>query len=208
MKKIALSIFALLSFSVLNAQTTQGDVIVDVYGGYPNWANVLLWSNYKGNDATVTNYSVKGSPLSYGGRFEYMTAPNFGLGLDVGMETSGFQFNYEKQDTITNQPLTYVASYTAQKTRAMIRMNFHFTQTEKMDAYFGVGAGYKNVKRTIKSTEPNYDDSDISVEGALLPIAFRAAIGSRFFFTPHFGGMLELGLGGGGLIQFGLTGKF
>lgn len=208
MKKLTVLILSIVSIGRLTAQTTEGDVIVDVYGGYPNWANVLLWSNYQGTDATVSNYQVKGSPLSYGARVEYMTAPNFGLGLDVGMETSGFEFNYNKQDTLTNQVLTYHASYTAKKTRAMIRMNFHFAQSEKVDAYFGVGAGYKYVNRSIVSNEPGYDNNDLFVKGAMLPLAFRASVGSRFFFTPNFGGMLELGLGGGGLIQFGLTGKF
>ena len=194
-----------MSAASLFGQTTKGNVIVDVYGGAPNWGNVLFKALK--NDTSMNNdFRVNGGPLSYGARFEYMLAENFGLGIDANYEVSGFGFNYQGTDQNTGTPMTFTYDYTAKKIRAMARMNYHFAQTELVDAYFGVGAGYRHVSRQTNDSG-NYDVGSVNF-GGVNPIAFRVAVGSRFYFTDMLGGMLEFGLGGGGMIQFGVSAKF
>jgi len=206
MKK--LTILTVLVFMVTGsvfAQTSKGNVIVDVYGGAPNWANVFFKA-LQNDSATNSGFKTNGGALSYGARVEYMMADNFGLGVDANYEVSGFGFNYQKQDQNTGTTITHRYDYTATKIRAMVRMNYHFAQTELVDAYFGVGAGYRNVTRkTVDSGD--YDSGNLNF-GGINPIAFRVAVGSRFYFTDVVGGLLEFGLGGGGMIQFGVSAKF
>jgi len=201
-----------LSMSSLNAQTQveQGNFIIDPYAGIPNWANSILYNQYDGDDATVHNYKINGGLLSYGGRFEYMISDNMGVGADVNYEVSGFNYDYDTvvyNATTTNyDPVTYNLDYRAKKLRAMFRLNYHFVQNDRVDAYAGFAGGYKYVNRVYTTSNPNgYDDN---LSGALIPVAFRIAIGTRVYFTDNIGAMVELGAFGGALLQFGVSAKF
>ncbi len=215
MKKIFTIIgISFLSVSSLQAQTPveQGNFIIDVYAGIPNWANSILYNNVE-PDATQTdvrNYKLNGGLLSYGGRFEYMVADNFGVGVDVNYEVSGFNYDYTTQEyndvTMQFENRDYNIDYKSKKLRAMARLNYHFVQNDRLDAYAGFAGGYKNVNRSIATNDANYDDG--SINGALIPVSFRVAVGTRIYFTNNIGGMIELGAGGGALLQFGLSAKF
>lgn len=220
MKKIFTIISAItLSISGVSAQTpvTEGNVIIDVYAGVPNWANSLLYNQYdnsNSNATAVSNYKVVGSMLSYGGRAEYLIADNFGVGMDVNYEVSGFNYDYLNAvyDTVTfvttSTPYNY--NYSAKKLRAMVRLNYHFVQNDRVDVYAGFAGGYKYVKRvgTETNTITNIETNDASLSGALIPVALRLSIGTRIYFTNNIGAMIELGAFGGGLLQFGLSAKF
>jgi hypothetical protein len=148
--------------------------------------------------------------LSYGGRFEYMVADNMGIGADVNYEVSGFNYDY---DEITGydgggNPIysTYNIDYRAKKLRIMARLNYHFVQNERVDVYSGFAGGYKMVNRFTETTDPSYNDEELN--GALIPVTLRLAIGTRVYFTDNIGAMIELGAFGGALLQFGLSAKF
>ena len=215
MKKIFTIIgAAILSVSSLNAQmpVEQGNFIIDVYAGMPNWANSVLYNNAEpdASQTDVTNYKINGGFLSYGGRFEYMLADNFGVGVDVNYEVSGFNYDYKSStyDTVTMQYNNgnYNVDYKAKKLRAMVRLNYHFVQNERIDAYAGFAGGYKNVNRKFTTNDPN--NTGNSFNGALIPVTMRLAIGTRIYFTNNIGAMIELGAGGGALLQFGISAKF
>lgn len=220
MKKIFTIIGAIcLSISGVNAQmpVAQGNVIIDLYAGVPNWANSILYNQYdeSNSDATaVSNYKVVGSMLSYGGRAEYMVADNFGVGLDVNYEVSGFNYDYMNSEydsvTFTTTSTPYNYNYSAKKLRAMARFNYHLVQNDRVDVYAGFAGGYKYVKREATETNKitNVETNDASLSGALIPVAIRISIGTRIYFTNNIGAMIELGAFGGGLLQFGLSAKF
>ncbi len=208
MKKILTIITAALLSSTLNAQSpvTTGNVIIDPYIGFPQ-------SNATRSEPTgAMNYKLNGGLLSYGGRVEYMVAENFGVGVDVNYVKSGN--NYDYNDTLYSvntgmydSLVSYNYDYTAQKTRIIARLNYHFVQNDRVDAYVGFGAGYKFAKRVWTLEDPNAS-YDANLDKALVPVAFRVAIGTRIYFTENIGAMLELGAGGGGILQFGLSAKF
>ena len=100
---------------------------------------------------------------------------------------------------------TETIGYDAKKLRIMLRLNYHFVQTENVDVYFGVGAGYKSAKRTFYTN--GTVDAGASIP-SLIPVAFRVALGGRYYFHPNIGINFEIGAGGGGIIQGGLAIKF
>lgn len=193
-----------ISLGINNTTSAQGvekgNIIINPYIGFPT-GNAWL-----GNTANEVNFETKGLPISYGGRFEYMLADNFGLGLDVNYVISGYEYTLEDYQTNSTTGLSEdaVYSYTAKKLRAMARINYHFSKTDNLDLYIGLGAGYKSVSREFKvDIDDDYDESF----SALVPIAVRAAFGGKYFFSDFIGGSFELGIGGGGIIQVGVAVK-
>jgi len=219
MKKLLLIAGFSIGLVAVNAQIMRGDFIIDPYIGVPNWANSLLYSQYDGTNTSVANYKTIGSALSYGGRLEYMIADKVGIGADVNYEVSGFSFDYVdyQYDGSGNIILdmngnamqtSYTDKYTAKKLRAMLRLNYHFFQSDRVDVYSGFAAGYKSVNREFTTTPSNPTSTNDSFNKALVPVTARLAIGSKIYFTQNIGAHVELGVFGGGLIQFGLSAKF
>lgn len=219
MKKLLLIAGFSISLVAVNAQIMRGNVMIDPYIGVPNWANSLLYSQYDGSSSEVTNYKTVGGALSYGGRFEYMIADKVGVGADVNYEVSGFSFDYVDYQYDASGAIiydmngnamqtSYTDEYTAKKLRAMFRLNYHFFQSDKVDVYTGFAAGYKSVNREFTTTPSNPYSTNDSFNKALVPVTARLAIGSKIYFTQNIGAHVELGVFGGGLIQFGLSAKF
>ena len=218
MKKLLLIAGFSIGLVSMNAQIMQGNFIIDPYIGIPNWANSLLYGQYDGSSSTVSNYKTIGSALSYGGRIEYMIADKVGVGADVNYEVSGFSFDYTDYQYDASGAVIYVNGdpqfrsytdkYTAKKLRAMFRLNYHFFQSDKVDVYTGFAAGYKSAKREYTTEPSNPMSTNESADKALVPISTRLAIGTKIYFTQNIGAHVELGVFGGGLIQFGLSAKF
>ena len=218
MKKLLLIAGFSIGLVSVNAQIMKGNFIIDPYIGVPNWANSLLYGQYDGSNPSVTNYKTIGSALSYGGRFEYMIADKVGVGADINYEVSGLSFDYTDYQYdgsgdviyVNGDPqfTSYTDKYTAKKLRAMFRLNYHFFQSDKVDVYTGFAAGYKSVNREFTTTPNNPMSTNDSFNKALIPITTRLAIGAKMYFTQNIGAHVELGVFGGGLIQFGLSAKF
>lgn len=214
MKKILLfmSVLALGTNAMAQIQTQAGNFIIDPYAGIPNWANSTFFAKVDPDNSGATDYKVNGGLFSYGGRVEYMAADDFGVGLDINYEVSGFNFNdtvYEFNTTTSQyETAKYNYDYSAKKLRIMVRMNKHFVQNERMDAYFGFAAGYKVVNRAFVTNDPNGINEDDGGTGALVPVAFRIAVGTRVYFTSNIGAHFEIGACGGALLQFGISAKF
>ncbi len=211
MKKILLITgLGLILSTGLNAQSPvmQGSILLDPYIGFPT--SNALYNNAE--DANWTNYKVNGGQLSFGGRFEYMIADDLGIGIDGNFVTCGY--NYDNLDTMSiYDPNTgtysdsisaYNYDYTAKRARVMVRINKHIVQTETVDAYIGIGAGYRFINRTWQRDGVD----DLTQEEALIPIACRLGIGARFYFTENIGAHIELGALGGSVIQAGVAVKF
>jgi hypothetical protein len=201
---------ALSSISIAQTQVSKGDIIIDPYIGTPNWANSMLYNQINLDDSdNVTDYKLNGGFLSYGGRVEYMLSENFGMGVDVNYEVSGFNYNnvISEYDTVTNifTDATYNYDYKAKKLRAMLRLNYHFVQTDRIDVYTSFAGGYKYVNRISESNDPNYVNDELN--GALIPVSLRLAAGTRVYFTDNIGAHVELGIFGGALLQCGVSVK-
>jgi hypothetical protein len=219
MKKIYVLIFAVIGGVSAKAQMGQGNISIDPYIGVPNWANSLIYNQYEGDQTNIQDYQVVGSMLSYGGRIEYMASDKVGIGADVNYEVSGYSYKFDDYvydangnaqtdangDFLINQ---YQTQYTAKKLRAMFRLNYHFVQEEKLDMYAGFAGGYKSVNRASETNPTTSSYTDANLDGALVPVTLRIAIGAKMYFTQNIGAHVELGAFGGGLLQAGLSVKF
>lgn len=171
----------------------QGNMIVSIGYGAPNWSKLLFSS-------TGTYKILNGSGVGpIHGKFEYMVSDRFGVGLSVNHV--GMSMNYDVDDgfgTVYNYKLSY------NSTAFNIRFNWHFFNQDGFDMYAGAGVGYKVSKYAWDTTDPNGGNLDY---GSLVPIAMEVSVGMRYFFTENIGIYAEFGLTKS-LIQGGATFKF
>lgn len=195
MKKTTLILIAtalLLGFNsnAFSQSAKEGDVQVRAYYGYPYFVGAYLKAALE-NDSSATGIDVSNTN-HIGASFQIMVSEKVGLGLD---------YTFAKVSaTYIDGVDRYKASLTKHRITAM--MSFHFSNSETIDPYFNVGAGYK--LNQVKYTEPGYDDSEVLKNA--VPLSARLGIGLNYFFNDVVGLNAEVGLGGP-LVQLGLTFK-
>ena len=178
----------------------KGSVIVDAYYGFPNFGKAFL-SSIESNSAGVSTTAI--GPC--GARAEYMVADKFGIGADFIYNSMSGTFQVDSLNTDNTVYKSYDAKLAMQRYRVQLRMNYHFVREEKMDAYFGFGAGTNIRKYVYKNDMPNADT--FSESATLLPFSMRVALGMRYYFTNNIGLNTELGIGGQ-LVSAGLSVRF
>ena len=181
-----------------NAQAvSEGDVLIDVYGGGPNIVTSIIKTQIANSDI-YSNIQVNGVPC-FGGRVSYMVADNISVGIDGNYTSTLITYT----DTSVSTPYNY--NLYIPRVRIMARFEFHFNASEDFDFYLPIGVGFNSTKLKFTSNDPYA----VNVSNpTLLPIAFRLGIGGRYFFTDNLGLNLEFGLGGGPLVEGGLAFKF
>lgn len=202
MRKIKTMIVSAVLLSVSftsNAQVVeQGTILIDAYYGFPNLYKTALKTSYA-NGSGVNNIKVGGiGPV--GGKFEYLIADKVGIGLDFNY-TNTF-VSYSEYDSFDDMIYNYEVSRSV--LRIFPRFNYHFGNSDSFDGYAGVGAGFRNASWAFESNDPSFNNQ--SIDG-LVPVAFRLFVGGRYFFTDNLGLNMEFGLGGGALIQGGISFK-
>lgn len=192
MKKILLvACAAIISLSSFSQAWEKGDVAIDLYYGY--FGGGALVGTYALN--TNGEKSVLG-PV--GLRAQYMVATKFGIGIDASYQSakatwSGWDEDYINQD--------YAASYTVTKIKFMVRTSWEFVNTDKFTMNWANSVGYKSTSRLL-------DANESAVVGGGTPLAFRTALGMRFFLTENINIHADiLGIGGGGIVLAGLSFK-
>lgn len=203
MKKIILTIAVLItsltSFNSNAQAVKKGDVLVDTYYGVVNLFNLA----FKGTLGSVASNASYSSIDHLGVRGEYMLIDKFGIGLDI--DFNKVDVSYSTITTVNLNNVVYTYNIGSQNIRSSASFNYHFADSDKLDAYLGLGAGYNYRSYTSSSTEAGYS---YSASGAITPIAFKLALGMRYFFTDNLGANLAMGIGQGGLVNGGLSFKF
>ncbi len=195
---LAIFIFAtFFSFSAKAQSVETGNSIISIGYGFPNLGKSL----YKALSSN-TDYKVSGiGPLHL--KYEYMISDNIGVGASINFVSFGASYTVSRDSLDANfNPVHYTTKYTlaTKNYSVLFRFNYHFYTEDKIDAYYGVGAGYRNGKTTYKTTpnDPNYTFS----QKVILPVGFETTLGLRYLITDNFGIYTEIGIGKS-LIQFG-----
>lgn len=200
------------------AQIEKGNFLADLYcmGPTQNGFSQSIWPNALNQD----NYKGIGAPVGFGLRAEYMLADKLSIHLEGNYAFGGFQYNgtyVEPTSAQTTTQALFQAKYT--KTRIMLGSNFYFLRREVFQMYTGLALGYYHRTeaytvdgQTAAKFEDLFllDEEDIAFfpNSLQIPLAGRVRIGSKFFFSENLGAMIEVGLIGGSIIEFGLATKF
>ncbi len=211
MRRLTLAVVVgafMMSTSSASAQAMEeGNVGIDLYYGFPNLYTSVFRAAYT-NSTTDEDIKVGGiGPL--GLRGEYMIADKFGIGIDFGFTNS--KVTYSRATTVynpvtlTNDPITYDFDFRTRKIGFMVVFNYHFIDNDQVDFFGTLGTGYKNRSFSFTSTDPLYNEDNISV--TLVPVSFRMGLGMRYFFTDNIGINLGLGFGQGGIANAGVSFK-
>ena len=207
MKKIIFSLVAIALFSIgsMNAQqTNEGEMHVDVYIGGPNLLKSTLKTTYA-NSSASEKVTFGGVP-NIGLRFGYLVSDKASVGVDINYSNTIITYLDEGIDPETNLSKDYETTLSVPRLKAMVRFELHFGNSDNFDLYWPIAAGLNKTSYKFTSTDPNFkDDTDISLS---IPVAFRTGIGGRYFFTDNIGANVEIGIGGGALLEFGLAMKF
>ncbi len=137
MKKVSILVFlAMFSLTAAAQSFEMGTIVISTGYGFPNLGKSVL-NTYN----TEQSFKVSGlGPLH--AKFEYGISDVIGIGLSI----NHVNFSGEWQDEVTNSngsTSTYNYKFARQSTAANLRLNFHFSKTEKLDVYWGFGFGYK-----------------------------------------------------------------
>lgn len=195
MKKILLALGILLSMGT-QAQTStysKGDILFSGAYGYATPYKLVSALDFTSTQDIIGLKSSVISPIY--GKFEYMVGNKVGLGINGALllSTHTFGFNYSI-DTV--QYSTNV-KYSRRAMSALIRVNYHFLNSERSDFYAGIGFGMR--QNFTKFTVNNNDDNAIAklasrVPATILPVGMDLTIGYRFYATPQLGLFTEIGL--------------
>jgi hypothetical protein len=172
----------------------QGKIIISAGYGFPNLGKSIfkVYQSYGG-------YSTSGFGPAHI-KAEYALSDKIGLGLSVNYVSYKVEFNGTYIDNNFNT-VTYKEGFKGSSLSALLRMNIHFATTEKLDPYWGFGAGYRSNSYTFYS---DYAGAGSLTLSGGIPFGFETTIGMRYFFTPNIGIYTEMGIAKS-LVQLGLT---
>lgn len=176
----------------------QGKFALSFGYGFPNLGKAVVQAII---DASNNPTDVKSSgvgPLHF--RAEYGLSDNVGFAASVNYVSAGVKWTSMNDTTF----MVYSNSLSRSSVSVLARLNFHFSVSDKVDPYFGFGAGYKGVTWSITSNDP--DVSNYSIK-PFSPFGFETTIGVRYYLTEGIGLYTELGLAKS-LMQVGLVAAF
>jgi hypothetical protein len=211
LKQGFLGLLLLLLFaSISNGQVyKKGGIVVDGFYGFPN-AMFSKWSTLTSNYPEYSN--AKATSLGpIGGRVEYLVTDKIGIGLEGSYAHTIIDYNFEDPNSSTSDPY----EVTITRFRILPRFNLHFGNHSKADPYIAAGLGYYYRTVVFTPNNPIYGYVDPSnnltfnknwpfSNALVIPIAFTAKFGFRYFFNEHIGLGTEVGIGGP-LATLGLT---
>jgi hypothetical protein len=186
---VALGIF-LAAPSMFAQSFEKGNVIITAGYGFGNLSKVLF-------KAYADNTGYKASSIGPAfGKVEFAVSDKVGIGLNFAH--IGVDANYQINDN-------YQGNISFKNTSVLGRINLHFANSEKLDAYWGAGLGYRFGRWKHTDNDPGTEvDGEIP---SIIPFGFETTVGVRYFFIPNLGVYAELGIAKAP-IQFGLSAKF
>ncbi len=178
----------------LEAQAVEeGNSIITVGLGYPNLGKAVF-NLYEAE----TGYHAGGfGPMHI--KYEYILSEKFGVGVSLGYV--GFDITWQ-EDAFDGSNKTYDTGFKGSSIGILARFNYHFATGDKVDPYFGVGAGYNNWSFEYYSDDPDNDGEEIL--DFPLNVGFETTVGARYYFTDNIGAYAEIGFGKS-LLQAGLA---
>jgi len=186
-----------MTTSVKSQAVEQGKMIVEGTYGWPNlWTNIFKAAVTDAHSKNITTGTM--GPVS--GKFEYLVADKIGVGVVVNYANSSVKYS--------NDTSSFYYKFSVPRYRVMAKFGFHYGNSDVFDGYTNICVGYGGFNFKYTTDDPNYIADNNTYNLKITPVAFRICTGGRIFFTENIGAVMEFGIGGGGLMEFGLCAKF
>ncbi len=202
MKKVLVTIGLVSAFSLSSkSQVMHQDAnFVSVGYGVGN----IIQSSFQLSEETDADFKYSGvGPLFF--KYEYAFAPKIGVGLNVAYAQATADYLYRDQYTTDGSKL--LEETLDWKTwSALLRINWHLGENEKVDPYIGIGLGYRTASWEGRNNDPQQEFNSVEIRNPF-NFGMDATFGTRFMFTENIGAYAEVGLAKA-VLQFGLTAKF
>jgi len=173
----------------------RGNVILNAYGGYPNFLRLNMAASE--GIPSYANPSYFGLAPS-GLRFMYMASDDVSIGVDLMYGMSNAQYSTSDSSFFNGEWIVQKHAYLIQKQRfrPQFRVDFHLGALDpNLDQYIGLGIGGNMRKRNVYMDNILIDQSPNDL-GLVIPVSFRVCYGFRYFVDYHFAVGGEFGLGG------------
>lgn len=194
----ALFAMAMLMFATtVQAQSFEkGKVIITGGYGFGNLTKALFktYQDEAGYKATSLG------PIF--GKVEYAVSDKIGIGVNVAHIGVNVSYQTETSDG-EGGSRTVTEKFKWNNTSVLARLNLHFAKSEKLDAYWGAGLGYRFGSWKWESETTDNSESFPFVN----PFGFETTIGVRYYFIPNLGVYAEAGIAKAP-IQFGVSAAF
>ncbi|MBI3501497.1 MAG: hypothetical protein HY063_06865 [Bacteroidetes bacterium] len=179
----------------------EGTIVISAGYGFGNFTQALFsFANSFGG----YSYSSIG-PIH--GKFEYGLSDNIGVGLSMNYIGAKAKWNdtYDVYNSTTGNYDTYPCTneWDFSSLSILARFNVHFATTEKLDPYWGIGAGYRSGSWSQSST---CQGGTTRAYPSYQPFGFETTFGLRYYFTDNIGLYSEIGWAKA-VIQFGVAVK-
>ena len=152
---------------------------------------INVWKTFLDKVIDIPEYKVK-STFFYTLIYEY----NF------GRFSGGFSGSYSR---VNGRADRFELSDQISIVSVLMRGNYHFLRSAKLDPYFGGGIGFNNAKYKNLNTQTVIPDLNKHVPSEL---DFCGQLGLKYFPVKHIGVYMEAGYVGGAILHVGITGKF
>ena len=138
-------------------------------------------------------------------KFEHAVSDHLGIGASFAYATNEWSYRYDSFDS-DGDNVQYVGTNKRVTWSALVRLNWHFGDSDKFDPYAGFGLGYRNATWSYETTDPDGSESGVTFK-TLMPLGMEITVGARYYFTESIGAYLEMGAAKS-VVQAGLTFKF
>ncbi len=213
MKKTLTLFLCLLTAMFMGGKTSSAQAfeeeksVVSLGYGFGTLASALA-ANFKSEDGyKFTNFG----PMY--AKWEYGIGESIGVGINIAYVAYTFEYNTTNQaitgydafgnPTYSNSTYNYKDEFNS--VSALLRINWHFGDNDKLDPYYGIGIGYRTGNWSFTSNDPSGTQSVDLVNP--IPLGFETTFGLRFLFSENFGAYLEAGAAKS-VMQVGFCGKF
>lgn len=188
MKQAVMILLACLFFSAGHAQyCSSGHLYISAGYGAPSIIRTFLKMNNTHKDYWIIGYG----PYMF--KADYSFSSRFSIGLNVTYSFSRLSWMYDGYDTATHKTRPFEYGAEMEDYSVLLRSNYHYYRTKKIDLYGGIGIGYGRIAVGTYSTAPLNEFSVSFVPPK--PLSFEGTAGIRYAVWKRLAVYSELGLG-------------
>jgi opacity protein-like surface antigen len=210
---LTLALLSIITIECLskNSDSTSfnaGKIIFSLGYGYPSVDQSLYSERDLGFDMIFTKWGTG----AFHFRGEYALSDRIGIGISINYDTYGGTLQAVHIINPNGSKEYYTYKHSVSAFTGLLRFNYHFATTKKLDPYFSVGAGFRGVKNTFMTDDLNgsfsyykdYINTSTPNDTPLPTMGFEAIAGMRYYFNEHIGIYSEMGIAKS-IIQIGIS---